>query len=132
MTDDSARTPPDDPPPGPRIGRPKRAAGEGRAAVIALRVTEVERAEIEARAARSGLSLSDYCRRVLLKHRVRAATAKTTQTDAAVLVEMNRIGVNLNQIARNANRGQGIPIDLAETLAEVRALIERLAMEQGE
>lgn len=129
MTDDTPATPPKSARPARRTGRPKRADGEGRGAVIGVRVTEIERAEVEVRAARAGLSLSDYGRRAILGHRITAA-ADAARIDAAALVELNRVGVNLNQIARavNRNRGQGVPVNLAETLAQVRALIERLAV----
>lgn len=40
-------------------------------------------------------------------------------------------GLNLNQIAWTVNRGQGVPPDLDEVLAEVRAAVERLAEWEG-
>lgn len=47
------------------------------------------------------------------------------------LVSLNRVGVNLNQIARTLNAGQPVPVDLDEVLAEVRAAVERLAELEG-
>lgn len=111
---------------GKPIGRPKAVPGEGREAVVSVRLTTFERAGVEANAARSGLSLSDYCRRAILGHRVTAST-EPQQVNAEALVELNRVGVNLNQIARAANRGEPLPQFFRETLGAVRDVIERLA-----
>lgn len=110
---------------GKSIGRPKAAPGEVRAAVVSVRLTTLERADVEANAARSGLSLSDYCRRAILGHRVTAST-KPQQVNAEALVELNRVGVNLNQIARAANRGEPLPRFFGQTLSVVETAIERL------
>lgn len=112
---------------GKPIGRPKAAPGEGRAAVVSVRLTTFERAGVEAKAARSGLSLSDYCRRAILGHRITAST-EPQQVNAEALVELNRVGVNLNQIARVANRGERLPRSFPETLSAVLAAVERLAV----
>lgn len=109
------------------IGRPKAAPGEGRVAVVSVWLTTFERAGVEAKAARSGLSLSDYCRRALLGHRV-AASTEPQQVNTEALVELNRVGVNLNQIARVANRGERLPCSFPETLSAVLAAVERLAV----
>ena len=45
----------------------------------------------------------------------------------AALADLNRIGVNLNQLARRANASGKIPLHLADVLAEVRAAVERIA-----
>ena len=47
--------------------------------------------------------------------------------DNAAIVELNRAGVNLNQIARSLNSGRGLPNDVATVLAEVRAAIAKIA-----
>ena len=112
---------------GKPIGRPKAAPGEGRVAVVSVRLTTFERAGVEAKAARSGLSLSDYCRRALLGHLVTAST-EPQQVNTVALFELNRVGVNLNQIARVAYRGAGLPRSFPETLSAVLAAVERLAV----
>ena len=111
---------------GKPIGRPKAAPGEGRVAVLSVRLTTFERAGVEAKAVRSGLSLSDYCRRAILGHRVTEST-EPQQVNTEALVELNRVGVNLNQIACVANRGEPLPWSFAETLKAVLAAVERLA-----
>ena len=110
---------------GKRLGRPKSALGEGRVAVVSIRLTTFERAGVEVKAARSGLTLSDYCRRAILGHRVTAST-EPQQVNTEALVELNRVGVNLNQIARAANRGKPLPHSFGETLTAVQVAIECL------
>lgn len=107
-------------------GRPKAAPGESREAVVGVRLTTLERASVEANAASAGRSISDYCRRAILGHRVTAST-EPQQVNTEALVELNRVGVNLNQIARAANRGEPLPRHFGEILVVVRAALDRLA-----
>ena len=89
-----------------------------------LRVTAAERVQVEERAAAAGLPLVEFCRRAIFRKRVVPPMPKA---DAATLAELNRIGVNLNQIARHANRGEKLPPELSGTLASLRNVIERIA-----
>jgi hypothetical protein len=111
---------------GKPIGRPKAAPGEGRVTVVSVRLTTFERSGMEAKAARTGLSLSEYCRRAILGHRVTTST-EPQQVNTEALVELNRVGVNLNQIARVANRGEQLPRSFPEILSSVLAAVERLS-----
>lgn len=52
-----------------RPKRSKRPYGTGLASTVALRLTEAERQELEALAAREGVSLSQYLRQHLLRER---------------------------------------------------------------
>ena len=89
-----------------------------------LRVTAAERADVEARAVSAGLSLVEFCRRAIFRQKIRAAIP---QTDAAALHELNRVGVNLNQLARAMNAGRELPASLEATMQEVRAAVEQVA-----
>lgn len=109
-----------------RIGRPRKAQGEARDDRLPrLRVTTAERATVEAAAAMAGLELSEFCRRAILGQRIAAAPARLAQ--AQLLAEINRIGVNLNQLTRAANAGRPMPSSVAEAAAEVRVMVARLA-----
>ncbi|MCP4184875.1 MAG: MobC family plasmid mobilization relaxosome protein, partial [Hyphomicrobiales bacterium] len=46
--------------------------------------------------------------------------------DQALLVELNRVGVNLNQIAHKVNAGRSLPPDFPDVLAEVRAAVRKV------
>lgn len=109
-----------------RTGRPRMAQGEARDDRLPrLRVTAAERAAVEVRAAQAGLELSEFCRRAILGQRVTAQPIRMAQ--AQLLAEINRIGVNLNQLARAANAGRPMPASVDAAVIEVRAVIERLA-----
>lgn len=102
-------------------GRPKKPEEERRTLTHGLRLSPKEKEELEARADRAGLSLSEYLRRKALGKPVK------TKVDGKALKELNRIGVNLNQLARAANRGDLLLDGQAkEAIQELRALIEKI------
>jgi hypothetical protein len=88
-----------------------------------LRVTAAERALIEEKAAAAGLTLVEYCRRAIFKSRI---APKRGNTDQALLVELNRVGVNLNQIAHRVNAGRSLSPEFPSVLDEVRAAIKKV------
>lgn len=88
-----------------------------------LRVTAAERTLVEERADAAGLTLVEYCRRAIFKSRI---APKRGTTDQALLVELNRVGVNLNQIAHKVNVGRNLPADFPDVLAEVRAAVQKV------
>jgi hypothetical protein len=112
-----------------RTGRPRKAEDEARCVRLASpRLTHAEALFIQENAARAGLSVAEYSRRVLNRSKV---TPAITDVDEAALAELARIGVNLNQMAKRINAGGIIPPLLADALAEVRVAVQRIA-ERGE
>lgn len=102
-------------------GRPKKAPEERRSLTHGLRLSPREKEELEQRAEKAGLSLSEYLRKRALGKPVK------TKVDGKALKEMNRIGVNLNQLARAANRGDVlIGGQVREAIRELRDLIEKI------
>ena len=86
------------------MARPKKDPAERRVAHLpAVRVTQAELAALSLQASHAGLSLSDFIRQRALSGKV---TPKRGLADAQLLSELNSIGVNLNQIARQLNRGR--------------------------
>jgi hypothetical protein len=106
-------------------GRPRKDPADRRTETYGLRLSPKEKAELEDRAERAGLSLAEYLRRRALGKPVK------TQVDKEATHELNRIGVNLNQIAHVANAGdlEHIQGQAAEAIEEVRALIEELGQQ---
>lgn len=88
-----------------------------------LRVTAAERSLVEERASAAGLTLVEYCRRAIFKSRI---APKRGTVDQALLVELNRIGVNLNQIAHRVNADKGLPSDFPYVLAELREAVQKV------
>jgi hypothetical protein len=81
---------------------------EARGAIVRVCLTEAEREGITEVAREMGLSLSAYCRRVLLDRPLppRRAVRPIPELNQQACVELNRIGSNINQLAERANSGQ--------------------------
>jgi hypothetical protein len=97
---------PDDPSPPPRRrrGTEKRQA----TSMVSFRLLPPERAQVEARADAAGLSLGGYIRSLLLAAplmRSRRRPSIQVLALARLLAELNKIGSNINQLARCANMG---------------------------
>lgn len=112
-------------PPSKKIGRPKKAPGEGRTERLSgIRLTAAERHIVELMAERAGVSVPEFCRRAILGQRM--PQRRTRDMDRAI-VELNRVGVNLNQIAARVNMTGDLAEDFGAVLAEVHAAIAKLA-----
>ena len=85
------------------MARPRLGEEERRGRTVGVRVTEAEAEELQERAQGARLSVGAYLRRRGLGQRVRMAAERSL--GAAELRELNRIGVNLNQMARAMNSG---------------------------
>jgi len=107
------------------MARPKKQQPDTRSERLNLRLLPDERATIEARAAASGLTPTDYARRRALGGKL--AVVAPRRADPALVLAVNRAGVNLNQIARALNSGLGhSPHELSETLTRLNQLLDRL------
>jgi hypothetical protein len=107
----------------------KKSETRQRQAAIRLRVTEDERAAIEARAEKAGLTVAGYLRACVFgKDTPQPRAAKRPTVDAEELTrlryELRKIGGNLNQIAHALNQEK--PFDapaFAAIYAEHRAAL---------
>lgn len=107
------------------MGRPRKADDERRTERLpAPRVTVAELAFVEAQAATAGLDPSEFIRRRVLGRKV--APARTV-ADERLLVEINRVGVNLNQIAKAAHLGKTLEGKLAAALEDVQTAMAKVA-----
>lgn len=112
------------------MARPEKTEADALTARVAFRVTDAERLQIEAAAAAAGLSVSEYARALILT--ARPPRRSRDKVSAGTLAELNRVGVNLNQITRALNRNpQAVPASLPQVVSEVRAAVERLAEGDG-
>ena len=79
-------------------------SGERRTAALRLQLTPTERAELDAAAAGQGARLSAYARELLCRRSAAVVAATRRNPEAAALMrELNAIGNNVNQIARQLN-----------------------------
>ena len=101
------------------LARPRLGAEERRTRTIGVRVTEAQAAELAELAQAARLSVAalhaSACTGAAGAHRGRAPPRRGRD-----LRELNRIGVNLNQMARVLNSGA------ARAPAETRAAVERV------
>jgi hypothetical protein len=106
-------------------GRPTKPDGEARTLSLPpIRVNGHELSFIEQQAATAGLPVSAYARSVLTQRRVAPAR---TEVDDKVLVELNRIGVNLNQLMRHVNAGRDMPASAENVLAELHIALTNVS-----
>lgn len=107
------------------MARPRKEHIEARSERLNLRLTQGERATLEAKAAAAGVPPTDYARRVALGGQLAIVEAKAA--DPQLVLALNRVGVNLNQIARAINAHTGFsPADLSCTLARLNQLLDDL------
>ena len=99
--------------------------------MITLRVDTQTRNEWQARAKADGLSLGDWLRLQMSSGSGRHSTPRRKPpplADPALLAAIGRIGSNLNQIARAANRQQWPgEIDLLRRLIDIERALKNLA-----
>ena len=108
------------------MARPRLGEEERRTRTVGVRVTEAEAEELQERAQGARLSMGAYLRRRGLGQRVRMAA------ELRELRELNRIGVNLNQMARAMNSGAAAPAGTREAVERVGELVARLLAGEAE
>ena len=85
------------------MARPTKDPSEKRSETVKLRLTLAEHEFVRAQAQTAELSVSEYLRRRALSLPV---TAPPRRADAALVSELNRIGINLQQFLRNLYTGR--------------------------
>lgn len=110
--------------------RPKKHPYERRTAQLPpVRVTDAEWALASEAADAAGLSLSDYIRQ---RATTDGLTVRPGLKDAQLLSELNRCGVNLNQIARHLNYGDArVDRDIGLVLGELYRVLEIVGRAYG-
>ena len=106
------------------MARPKKQTEDKRAQVMQARVSPTEHAEILLRAAQASVSPSEFLRRSALSAEVVVQAEQAS--DFETVDQLRRIGVNLNQLARVANKTGYMPDGLEEALAKVDQLLDRM------
>lgn len=110
------------------MARPLKELEEKRMERFNLRFTLAELESIRAQAALAGLLPHEYARRRVLGHIVHPSPSRM---DAATLCDLNRIGVNANQLAKATNAGRefrGVWQVIAE---EIQRVLDRVAALYG-
>jgi len=81
------------------MARPRKQPDEKRTASVRADLTVAERLYVHEQATLAGISAAEYTRRRILGFAV-VAGGNIRRVDPAFISELNRIGVNVNQLAR--------------------------------
>ena len=115
----------------------KKSGSENRARgnIVAFRVSEEERAELEQAAELAGLTLGSYVRqRVLAAPKTRAVRRPPIEQKllAQLLGQLGRVGGNIHQIVKHMNFGSGVMHDeLRPALASFEAAAAAILQAMG-
>lgn len=111
------------------MARPKKQMHEKRDQRFNLRFTAAEIEYLRVQAQRAGLDPHDYARRRTLG--TPAVSAGSRRADPALISELNRIGVNLNQLARAVHRGSDDGTDWGELAVELKRILAVVMARDG-
>lgn len=110
------------------MARPRKDEQDARSAVAKLRLTQAERVQLQANAAAAGLTVSEFCRRRVLGLPV---VPVVSPADASLLSEINRIGVNVNQLAYAFNADREFRGDWEAIRDEVTRVLDKVVQRYG-
>ena len=105
------------------MARPKKDTAEKRDQRFNLRYTLAEMEHIRTQAQAAGLDPHEYARRRTLGHVVTSAPSSTA--DPALIVALNRVGNNVNQLARSVHRGSDFQRYWQEVGDELRTVLAK-------
>lgn len=109
------------------MSRPTIDSGEKLSAVLPpIRCTEDEKTLIKARSNQSGLSMSEYVRRMAVHGKI---TVRESSFNPELIGQLRRLGVNLNQQTKKLNATGVMPIELTTLWRKLETIIDNL-MEQ--
>ena len=106
------------------MARPIKEQHEKRTETARFRVTLAEREFIRSQAMAAGISETDYLRRRALGHQIPPAPSRSS--DPALVSELNRIGVNVNQLALATHRGSNFTRHWADIAAELQTALKKV------
>lgn len=106
---------------------PQKKTGETRQ-IFPLRLSPSEKTALEAKATEADLKLSEYLRAAGLKQKI-SRQQPVPEVNRMTYVELSRIGINLNQLAKACNiaiqRGGGCNID-PSVLEDLRLTLQKI------
>jgi hypothetical protein len=104
------------------MARPRKHDSERRSARSEQRYTVAEMAYIRQQADLAGLSVTEYIRRRAVGYQVTHAVPSPS-FNASLVSELNRIGVNVNQLAKSVHLDTGFQSYWKEIGEELSAII---------
>lgn len=109
------------------MARPTKSFDARRDDQLHVRLTADERAQLEQTADALGLTVAEFIRRRGLDYRLPPVVHRE-RANAVAAMALIGLGNNLNQLARHANAGRGLPVRgmLEDTLSRINTAIETL------
>ena len=116
------------------MARPKKEVPPAKEHFVGIRLTEDLYRVIQSEADNAGLSISEYFRRLATKHKIVMQPPIFHDDTALVseLAKLNKLGNNLNQIARYFNEGGLMTNPLAKELHHALQEIDKLVIRCNE
>lgn len=109
------------------MARPKLPDHERRGSNATIRLNPVERAQIEHAASLQGMTMTEFFRARALGHRMRSTQQIDRDQMDKATTALLRLGVNLNQIAKNMNAGRNAPVlELADLIERINQTMDAL------
>jgi hypothetical protein len=118
------------------MARPRKEQRERRSRVLGVRLTDTECAALQAAAEARRVPPSDLLRAAYFEASTGAArrigspallAALPPALDPAAIAALNRVGANLNQLARRANSGDSFqPAEVPRVLADLSDALTRI------
>lgn len=108
-----------------KTGAKKRSESRQKQERLTIRFSPSERAELEALAARSGLTLGSYVRSRALAEPTTRARRRPAIEQVAVsqwIGELGKVKNNLNQLAKKANSGNFVTGEILAALALIQEI----------
>ena len=109
------------------MARPRKPLSKHLSQVVTFRLTAAEYAQFTELATRANLHVNALVRIVALSRREHVTVKTYAAYDPALLAELHRIGLNLNQLVKYAHCGR-----LSPRIEELCAQIERMITEAAE
>lgn len=112
--------------------RPPKSEAAKRLQRFNLRLTLAELEKLREQAETCGLEPHAYARRRVLGHQVSPTPrAALTPATAALINEVNRLGVNVNQLARAVHSDRTPPMDWRDLAAECERVLAKVSAAYG-
>lgn len=111
------------------MARPRLDEHEKLSEVVKLRLTLAELEHVRTQAEVAGTSISDFLRRRAMGYTVPSG-GSIRRIDPALISELNRVGVNVNQLALATHTGREFIRYWKEIGREVERVLERLVSQE--
>lgn len=105
------------------MARPRKPSDEQLSRRIGFRVSEAFYAAIQADAAQAGMGPNELARQLTLRGHSRLVIQTTRRHDPALIAQIHRVGLNLNQLVKNAHTLGVVSPVVHEVCEEIRQLV---------